>query len=141
MQTQHQPLSVGQTPSLAAGQIQTLAHTLAVHRTLTPAAGQAKTQTLAVGQTRTLADGLQTELHVLRGVLWLTQSGDPTDYFLRAGQSMALAGTRAVVQAEGGRPAAYLLQAPSVLAGQPRTLLQPEAVRIGVFGGAQSYPS
>ena len=103
--SQYQPLAVGQTPSLAAGQ----------------------TQTLAVGQTRTLADGPQTELHVLRGVLWLTQSGDPTDYFLRAGQSMALAGTRAVVQADGGRPAAYLLQAPCVLEGQPRTLLQPEA--------------
>jgi hypothetical protein len=137
MQTQYQPLALGQTPSLAAGQTQTLA----VGRTLTLAAGQAKTQTLAVGQTRTLVDGAQAELHVLRGVLWLTQSGDPTDYFLRAGQSMALAGTRTVVQAEGGRPAAYLLQAPSALAGQPRTLLQPEAAHTGVFGGAQSPPS
>jgi len=119
MQTQHQPLAVSQTPSLAVGQ----------------------TQTLAVGQTRTLVDGAQAELHLLRGVLWLTQSGDPTDYFLRAGQSMALAGTRTVVQAEGGRPAAYLLQAPSALAGQPQTLLQPEAAHTGVFGGAQSPPS
>lgn len=131
MQTQHQPLSVGQSQPLAVSQTQTQ----------TPAAGQAKTQTLAAGQTRTLVDGAQADLHVLRGVLWLTQSGDPTDYFLRAGQSMALAGTRTVVQAECGRPAAYLLQAPSVLAGPPRTLLQPEAARIGVFGGAQSLPS
>jgi hypothetical protein len=98
-------------------------------------------QPLAVGQTQTLADGAQTELHVLRGVLWLTQSGDPTDYFLSAGQAMALAGTRAVVQAEGGRSAAYLLQAPGALAGQPRTLLQPEAAHMGVLGDAQSQRS
>jgi len=137
MQTQYQPLAVGQTPSLAAGQTQTLA----VGRTLTLAAGQAKTQTLAAGQTRTLVDGAPADLHVLRGVLWLTQSGDPTDYFLRAGQSMALAGTRAVVQAQHGRPAAYLLQAPCALAGPPRTLLQPEAAHTGVFEGAQSPPS
>ena len=92
-----------------------------------PAVGQI--QTLAAGQTKTVAVavGAPSELHVLRGVLWLTQSGDPTDYFVRAGQSMTLAGTLAVVQAEGGRPAAYMLQAPSALAGQPRTLLQPEA--------------
>lgn len=82
-----------------------------------PAVGQI--QTLAAGQTQTLAVGAPSELHVLRGVLWLTQSGDPTDYFVRAGQSMALAGTRTVVQAEGGRPAAYMLQAPSALASKP----------------------
>ena len=105
MQTSHHPPAVGQIQTLAAGQ----------------------TRTLAVGQTQTLAVATPSELHVLPGVLWLTQSGDPTDYFVRAGQSMTLAGTLAVVQAEGGRPAAYMLQAPSALAGQPRTLLQPEA--------------
>jgi len=47
---------------------------------------------LETGQARTLDARAASELHVLRGVLWLTQSHDANDYFLAAGQTMALRG-------------------------------------------------
>ena len=65
---------------------------------------------LACGCARTLAAGAASELHVLRGVLWFTQSGDAKDYFLGAGERIALQGQSAVVQAEGKSAATYVLR-------------------------------
>ena len=84
---------------------------------------------LAAGQTRALDVTARTELHVLCGVIWLTQSGDANDYFVRAGQFMALAGTRAVVQAEGGRSAAYRLQKSNKFPERHEAFLHPQTVR------------
>ena len=70
----------------------------------------ANQQYLAAGQTQSLPEGAATVLHVVNGLLWLTQSGDANDHFVAAGQSIALRGSRVVVQAEGGRAAAYLVR-------------------------------
>ena len=79
---------------------------------------------LETGQARTLDARAASELHVLRGVLWLTQSHDANDYFLAAGQTMALRGSTAVVQAEGGNAASYIVRESHAI--QPTTVVTPE---------------
>jgi cellobiose phosphorylase len=73
---------------------------------------------LATGQARTLAaDSAALTLKVLQGTIWLTQSGDASDYFLGPGQSMPLGTARVVVQAEGDGAAIFVLRvAPSLQA-------------------------
>jgi hypothetical protein len=87
---------------------------------------------LACGCARTLAASEASELYVLRGILWLTQSNDANDYFLGAGQTMALRGSTAVVQAEGKDAATYFVR--EILALQPATVVklekQPQAIAV-----------
>ena len=74
-------------------------------------------QQLAADQTRTLDCPAQATLTVVSGRLWVTQSGDTDDYFLGAGQSLAIGHGRLVIEADGGC-AAHFRMAPAAL---PRT--------------------
>ncbi len=65
-------------------------------------------QTLARGQALTLRAVPGTALHVLRGRLWLTRSGDPCDHFLETGATVRLDAARTVVEADGGEAALCL---------------------------------
>jgi hypothetical protein len=57
---------------------------------------------LSPGELLTLTPTQPTSLHLKSGALWVTQTGDDRDHFLRAGQSMLLAPHRVtVMQAEG----------------------------------------
>jgi hypothetical protein len=58
-------------------------------------------------QTWRLAQPLQ--LHVSEGELWLTMDGDSGDYWLRKGESLALAGGKAVRLSAGGAGARFVL--------------------------------
>ena len=56
---------------------------------------------LSPGELLTLTPTQPTSLHLKSGALWVTQTGDDRDHFLRAGQSMQLAPYRlTVLQAE-----------------------------------------
>jgi hypothetical protein len=59
---------------------------------------RADTLTLQSGRARRLHGAPGTWLHVVSGSLWLTQSGDPEDYFLAAGQSKQIGSGRAVIE-------------------------------------------
>ncbi len=58
-------------------------------------------------QTWRLAQPLQ--LHVTEGEVWLTMDGDSSDYWLRQGESLALAGGKAVRLSAGSVGARFVL--------------------------------
>ena len=64
---------------------------------------------LSPGELLTLTPTQHTRLHLKSGALWVTQTGDDRDHFLRAGQIMQLApGRLTVFQAEQGGAQASL---------------------------------
>ena len=64
---------------------------------------------LSPGELLTLTHTQPTSLHLKSGALWVTQTGDDRDHFLRAGQTMQLApGRLTVFQAEQGGAQASL---------------------------------
>ncbi len=64
---------------------------------------------LSPGELLTLTPTQPTSLHLKSGALWVTQTGDDRDHFLRAGQTMQLApGRLTVFQAEHGGAQASL---------------------------------
>ncbi|XVJ68262.1 MAG: DUF2917 domain-containing protein [Rhizobacter sp.] len=66
---------------------------------------------LSLGELLTLTPTQPTTLHLQSGVLWVTQTGDHHDHFLKAGQSMQLSpGRLTVVQAERASVQACLLR-------------------------------
>jgi hypothetical protein len=74
---------------------------------------------LSPGELLTLTPTQPTALHLQSGALWVTQTGDDRDHFLKAGQSMLLAPhCLAVLQAEGQSAQASL--APGVKHAQKR---------------------
>jgi hypothetical protein len=57
---------------------------------------------LSPGELLTLTPTQPTTLHLKSGALWVTQTGDDRDHYLKAGQTMLLASHRlTVMQAEG----------------------------------------
>ncbi|WP_101047521.1 DUF2917 domain-containing protein [Macromonas nakdongensis] len=76
---------------------------------------------LPADQALTLATAPGQVLRVLAGRLWLTQSGQPDDRFVSAGQTWVLGPGRTVVQADAG-PARYTVgpaPAPSAVRATP----------------------
>ena len=66
-----------------------------------------------------------TWLSVVRGRIWVTETGDPDDHFLESGQSMRLrAGAKALISAEGG-PAQVLLARDGLPSATASPLPQP----------------
>lgn len=72
---------------------------------------------LSAGQTQTLHPRPGAVLRVQGGQLWITQTGNAEDHFIRAGGILPLTRGRVVVQAEGGQPARYTCAVPH--AGEP----------------------
>ena len=68
-----------------------------------------ETLTLASGSARRLRCSPGTYLHVVSGSLWLTQTGDPQDYFLEAGQSKQIGNGRAIIESRSTAPLTYAL--------------------------------
>ncbi|HEV3430549.1 MAG TPA: DUF2917 domain-containing protein [Paraburkholderia sp.] len=82
-------------------------------------------------ETWRLAQAMQ--LHVSEGELWLTIDGDASDYWLRAGESMALlSGARVCLSA--GRDGARFVLALGGASARVATGLHRHAVSTGVFG-------
>jgi hypothetical protein len=80
---------------------------------------------LSPGELITLTVTQPTTLHLQSGALWVTQSGDDRDHFLKAGRSMLLAPHRVtVMQAEG------LLVRGSLVSGDEHT---PKRVHLKVL--------
>ena len=75
---------------------------------------------LATGQVQTLAGGAALDLQVLKGTVWVTQSGDTRDYFLGPGQTMPLGTARVVVQAEGDCEAVFVVRQAHPLPSTPQ---------------------
>lgn len=69
---------------------------------------RAKQCVIHPGQTVRLKPQEETVLTVKSGRLWVTQTGDPHDYFLEAGQQLRLRHTRTVLEAENDTPALCL---------------------------------
>lgn len=70
-------------------------------------------------------------LTVKSGRLWVTQTGDPHDYFLDTGQQLRLRHTRTVLEAENGPPVLWTLEAPKrLLSGIRMGAAKPRAVLI-----------
>ncbi len=60
----------------------------------------AQTQTLPAQCILTLHKPSAMHLRVLSGCVWLTESNDPVDHFLQAGDSVCLYGERVVIEAQ-----------------------------------------
>lgn len=67
---------------------------------------------LRPGQAITLDAAPGLWLRVWGGRLWVTATGDPNDYFVAAGQTLALGPGRLVLEADAG-PARYSLLRPA----------------------------
>lgn len=81
--------------------------------------------TLSAGQAHTLSARAGAVLKVIRGQVWLTESGQAEDVFLHAGDSWTVGRGRTVVQALEGLEAQFSLMSPQALAlNRPERLPQ-----------------
>lgn len=77
-------------------------------------------QTLPAARVTTVRLHTARLLRVQAGRLWVTCAGDETDYFVHAGQTLALAAGCAVLEADGGADARYRFDAPAPTDGPRR---------------------
>ncbi len=67
-----------------------------------------KTYFMTRGRMLRIRDGAASQLHVLRGALWVTQEGDPRDYYLPAGSTLRLTSNGLAI-AQATRPSSVSL--------------------------------
>ncbi len=66
---------------------------------------------LSPGKCQTLQAKPNSQLHVVRGRLWVTMADDSCDYFAEVGQALRLKAGQVTLQADSPQPAIFAVEA------------------------------